>query len=292
MLDNPEIIQPPHPSHPTSHLPIILLHDGGGTCFAYNCLDTIPRALYGIHNPKFWAGEKWEGGIPEMAALYAKMIIELVASPDFPSHGREERRGEGRAKRKKILLGGWSLGGLLSLQVMKELEDIKSSNEEVGVEVVGLLLIDSIYPVSPVPSTPFTPLSSSLPPLGPDATESQKLSRICINQAPAMIRAWTLPVFDELPPAVLIKAKDQVPVWTWKANGQVEKGVSGLDVHRADRELGWGAYRKGWIRDVLPAKGDHFSMFALENMEVITPVIERACRALEVLAERRTGGFR
>lgn len=54
MDTNPETIQPPQPSHAST--PLLLLHDGGGTTFPYHCLPPLPRALYGIHNPRFESG--------------------------------------------------------------------------------------------------------------------------------------------------------------------------------------------------------------------------------------------
>ncbi|CAI4212847.1 unnamed protein product [Parascedosporium putredinis] len=262
--DNPEIIQPPHPSHPTSHLPIILIHDGGGTCFAYCCLDTVPRAMYGIHNPHFWSGDPWTGGIPEMAAAYTKIIRAL-----------------------RFLLGGWSLGGILSLQITKELQ----STPDPDIEIAGLLLIDSMYPVSLSPNgPPYVPISSSLPALAPGATKTQVLSRACMTKAAAMLLAWTAPVLAHpVPPPSSSRPATPSP-WaltlTTGDDGVQTTTVSAIDTHRADRELGWGHYRPGWIRAVYDVPGDHFSMFSIFNAEAMTPVVERACRTLESLAER------
>lgn len=34
-------------------IPVFLIHDGGGTTFAYHCLDPLDRSVYGIFNPIF-----------------------------------------------------------------------------------------------------------------------------------------------------------------------------------------------------------------------------------------------
>ena len=99
-----------------NNTPVFLIHDGGGITFAYNCLESLHRNVYGIKNPLYWSGAKFLGGIPEMGRLYAKLIRKEVLKPTFPGPRNCDESVD-------ILLGGWSLGGLLSMQVAKELED-------------------------------------------------------------------------------------------------------------------------------------------------------------------------
>lgn len=79
---NPILIQPPIPSSNINNrtVPLILIHDGGGTAFQYFLLSPIFRPLYGIANPHFESGEPWSGGLREMAAHYAKLIQMAIPS--------------------------------------------------------------------------------------------------------------------------------------------------------------------------------------------------------------------
>lgn len=245
MDTNPETIQAPQAKHPPSALPLILLHDGGGTTFAYHCLPPLPRAIYAIHNPRFESGGKWEGGICEMARVYAPMIRALVSSPGFP------RRRDGRVE---ILLGGWSLGGYLSLELASLL----------GGMVRGVILVDS-----PFPSGGRRPVHESLPALPPTATRSQRLARECISHAGGNLTGWEVPETNA--PAVLIRATGYVPV-----DGP---GKSPIDVKREEDDLGWEG--RGGVQSVLEVEGHHFDIFDFKRVERTGGVIERACRVLE-----------
>jgi hypothetical protein len=62
---------------PKDALPLVLIHDGGGTVFNYWTIGPLHREVYGIADPAFENGanwEGWEGGIPQMAELYCEMI--------------------------------------------------------------------------------------------------------------------------------------------------------------------------------------------------------------------------
>jgi hypothetical protein len=60
--------------------PLFLLHDGGGTIFNYFLLGELDRAVYGIHDPKFYTDDGWKGGLDEMARLYVTLIESVVQS--------------------------------------------------------------------------------------------------------------------------------------------------------------------------------------------------------------------
>ena len=55
-------------------LPLVLIHDGGGTTFSYFMLGNLRREVWAIHNPRHWTAEPWQGGISEMAAEYIDLI--------------------------------------------------------------------------------------------------------------------------------------------------------------------------------------------------------------------------
>ncbi|GKT94909.1 thioesterase domain-containing protein [Colletotrichum tofieldiae] len=80
-------------------------------------------------------------------------------------------------------------------------------------------------------------------------------------------------VWDRPPRAVLVKAKEHVPMPT--------DGVSQVDLYRADGRLGWDGYCPGFVERVLETEGNHYDMFAWGYIDGITEKIAEACRILE-----------
>ncbi|KAI7978697.1 hypothetical protein EIK77_010603 [Talaromyces pinophilus] len=74
--DNPVIIQ--QERFQASSVPLFLIHDGGGTITSYYSFGDLGRDLYGIYNPRFQDGEKWTGGIVQMAQEYVEMIKTIA----------------------------------------------------------------------------------------------------------------------------------------------------------------------------------------------------------------------
>ena len=56
--------------------PLILIHDGGGTTFAYFTIGRLERDVWAIHSPTFTAAQPWEGGMNGMVRQYIKLIEE------------------------------------------------------------------------------------------------------------------------------------------------------------------------------------------------------------------------
>lgn len=80
MLDNPSLIYegPAIPWLEKQPVPLILLHDGGGTTFSYHCLYPIGRTVYGIQNARLDEGGYWESGISGMASHYIELIEKVM----------------------------------------------------------------------------------------------------------------------------------------------------------------------------------------------------------------------
>lgn len=77
MDPNPALVQTA-PSFKPGAAPLILIHDGGGTTFSYHCLKSLHRTVYAIHNPRFYSGRVWAGGITAMAKVYVEMIRSVL----------------------------------------------------------------------------------------------------------------------------------------------------------------------------------------------------------------------
>ena len=267
---NPSLIQEGPKVAPWKKVtPLVLIHDGGGTIFSYHCLGRLDRPIYGIANPRYHTGESWEGGIPEMARHYVKLIKSVIP-------------------RGKFILGGWSLGGLVSIEIARLIAD------DPALSLVGLIMIDSVYPN-------YHHINNDIP-IVQHAIEWNERTRQetrdsimrCFQDASAMVAKWTPPTWeDEIPdrpigaktiappPVLLLRAELPVPV-----KGE---GVSRVDVRRDDRLLGWGEYRNDLIADVVDLPHcHHFNIFIGEEaLDLATEKINKACRDLEAISSGR-----
>ncbi|KAK5999256.1 putative thioesterase gloN [Cladobotryum mycophilum] len=160
-------------------MPLILIHDGGGTCFSYRLLGQLGRAVYTIENPRFQSGRPWKGGIQEMAEVYVELIRCM--------------RSKGTLPTESFLLGGWSLGGLISLQIAKLLE----GDDEL--RVAGILMIDSVFPATQeqMERAP-QPICANIP---DSKTSWPAETRVAVlrsfKQTAAMLQLWTPPTWDD-----------------------------------------------------------------------------------------------
>ncbi|CAN8096035.1 unnamed protein product [Discula destructiva] len=265
--------------HNISHVPLVLTHDGGGTCVSYYCLDPLGRPTYEIHNPRYFSQKPWQGGIAEMARYYVSLIHKSVP-------------------RGRILLGGWSFGGILSLEMARILADDPYYN------VLGIVMVDSICPGSVVPKDwkggiTFKGQFS-------ERTSQETIERVkwCFAEAIKAISDYKMPSWDEdqrskgcepltsenggrngkdrsthtflrpkCPPAILLRAREAVPI-----NSEAPHSV---DLVRNDRALGWNTYRDGFFQEIVDVPGHHFSIFAFENLDKITECLIEACNKLE-----------
>lgn len=271
-----------------SHVPLVLIHDGGGTCFSYYCLDPLGRPTYEIHNPRYFTQKPWEGGIPEIARYYVSLIHKAVPCG-------------------KIILGGWSFGGILSLAMARLLADDPLYN------VIGIVMVDSICPGS----VKADEWKRGITYKGQfsERTSQETIDRVtwCFSDAVRVIGEYQMPSWDDeqrndddvgprdgvqksgngirshenfdkaiCPPTILLRATDHVPVDS--------DTPSRVDLVRHDRSLGWNGYREGFFKEIVDVPGHHFSIFAFENIEKITEGLIKACSKLERLHHEKSLG--
>ncbi|KAF2225407.1 Alpha/Beta hydrolase protein [Elsinoe ampelina] len=243
-------IQPPEDP---SRTPLFLIHDGGGTIFSYHLLDDLSRPVYGISNPNFETGEPWSS-MSEVAELYASFIRDVHPS----GH---------------ILLGGWSLGGMIAVQIAHLL----ATTPESTLHIKGLLFIDTPCPRYPSPKGKTV---ASAPPSFASTTSQAMRDKIakCMGNSRSLVVDWSLPAFRDTkpPPTVLLKSKEWVlPPGTGE--------VAGVDFVRDEPDLGWGRWDMGFIKETYEVEGDHYGVFKFEHLEDVSEKVKRACDLLDGL---------
>ncbi|KAI1975158.1 hypothetical protein LOZ53_005739 [Ophidiomyces ophidiicola] len=266
--------------------PLVLIHDGGGTAVSYFYLESLDRTVYAIQNPRFYSREPWLGGLPEMGRVYACLIRRVVASGP-------------------LILGGWSLGGMLALEVANVLT--RSSD----IQVLGIAMIDSVHPLKvSAPSANVVPYQVEYS--DSSRAETRELVAHCMNMAVAMASSWVLPVWKgcpdqqllqdrkeleatlssrmpaeysqvcdvtemdvpwrdlppPLPPTVLLRCNDYVPVHPAADNANP---IARVDVVREQEKLGWDDYGYDFISVVLDIPGHHYNIFHKDHVSSRMP---------------------
>jgi pimeloyl-ACP methyl ester carboxylesterase len=75
MDTNPSLVQEAR-NRPASSIPLVLIHDGGGTTFGYYLLGELhpARELWAIHNPNYKSSRPYPKTMEEIARDYIRMI--------------------------------------------------------------------------------------------------------------------------------------------------------------------------------------------------------------------------
>ncbi|KAK6359047.1 hypothetical protein TWF696_000218 [Orbilia brochopaga] len=266
MVQNPSIIQPYGDG-----IPLVLIHDGGGTTYPYYGLKNLERPVYGIHNPRFYSCRPFSGGIVEMAKIYTQMIELLGISGPF-------------------IVGGWSLGGLIALEITKLLGTYPYG------PVAGTIMIDTPCPVA-----------SSVPAAQPIIRfhdhcrlETKLLVHLNMKVAVKMVDKYQPPLhavdwdyaddqdctlLDErsdvrlIPYVVLLRARERVQ--TFEDDTSTPANQARVDYFRDFEALGWERAERQIISKVLPIPGNHFDIFLEENIESTSVTLHEACDTIE-----------
>ncbi len=224
----------------------------------------LDRPVYGIANPRFYAAKQWTS-IAEMGRHYARLVKTVV--PSGP-----------------VLLGGWSLGGMLALEVAKVLAD------DPDLRVVGMVMIDSVCTLAPPggwvdPPAPVVVRKFEW--TDNTRVETRVAIERCFIESGRMAWSGSPPTWEAEskgvrrarrmpPPAMLLRSQDAVPV---------EGGILAVDLYREDRRLGWDNYRKGLFSRIVDIPGHHFSVFVEQHLDKVSSELRLACNALEDMME-------
>ena len=127
----------------STQYPLFVIHDGSGLIDYYERLSDIDRNIWGIHNPNFLSEQQWKS-VSDMATAYSSFVMSVTKGPLLLG---------GEYRPPPVLrvwtysyfsIIGWSFGGVVAYEIAKQLS-------VAGVEVKGLLLIDSPSPMNHVP---------------------------------------------------------------------------------------------------------------------------------------------
>ncbi|KZV60680.1 ketoacyl-synt-domain-containing protein [Peniophora sp. CONT] len=234
--------------------PLFLVHDGSGIVDYLTRVEPLGRPLWGLNNPRFLDDQPW-ASLEAMASAYVSHILEAVGSSD-----------------PKLILGGWSFGGVVAFEAARQLRAR-------GMPVRGVLLIDSPPPRTHVPlndaliasvsASTGRPSSSDLAPLV--ARQFTLNSRLLgaygagVSKGPFLEQVVLLRSSDGLR-----LADDRVLVPRWLAD-------------RRDTRVcvqGWEELL-GHKITVLPIPGNHFEAFSPQNVGQVSRAIAEGAGLLD-----------
>ncbi|KFX95304.1 hypothetical protein V490_03935 [Pseudogymnoascus sp. VKM F-3557] len=250
MDTNPSLVQEAR-NRPASSIPLVLIHDGGGTTFGYYLLGELhpARELWAIHNPNYKSSRPYPKTMQEIARDYIRMIESSGI------HG-------------PIYLGGWSLGGLLSAVIANELS---KSTAPVSFSLAGLLLIESPFHRPHADCPPVRTLNFAHLP--------QHVSN-CLNGCTDMLKEWAMPTTGPegwLPRAVLIRSTQRVEAGAGESSALPAR----IDLSRDDKILWWGHIGQDFIIETIDVESNHYNIFAMNKIEEVTWAINRALQILD-----------
>uniref|UniRef100_L2FIA7 Thioesterase domain-containing protein n=1 Tax=Colletotrichum fructicola (strain Nara gc5) TaxID=1213859 RepID=L2FIA7_COLFN len=234
--------------------PLFLIHDASGNILSYLKLGFLgdARKVYGISDPHFGhEGGSWLS-LDQLARHYIKLVKKVMLRGD-------------------ILLGGWSFGGIVAIQMAHML-----AAEGRGLVCSGLILIDTIYlsPSRSLGSGANSNLAPSMPiNVTPDTRDEILVSLVRCHM---LCSSWLPPSWAccRVPRAVLIKATDPISgqpehlaehLGDRDPTGDRNLGLCRLDAQRHQFDLGWSETQPGLVTAVIDTPGHHYALFSDEN---------------------------
>ena len=134
-------------SPPTSRLILFLFPDGSGSASSYaalaSAIDTSSIAVYGLNCPWRKTGAEMTRLGVTMATMVARYVIEVRRLVQQQQHSQTTKsQGNLPASAPFIALGGWSAGGILALEAVRQLQQ-----QPGAIKISQLILFDSPNPI-------------------------------------------------------------------------------------------------------------------------------------------------
>ncbi|KAF2022593.1 hypothetical protein EK21DRAFT_119594 [Setomelanomma holmii] len=230
-------------------IPLFLFHDASGTISSYYNLGLMGRDVYAIADSRM-ESDTYES-LQEKSRRHYAAIKSLVP--------------EGR-----ILVGGWSLGGMIALQVAW----IFARDPKVKVD--GIIMVDSPFPDyrHVVYIGPESLISEDGP--TPVTNKFEESILRSVN----MLHNWRPPVWrrEGQPYTAMLCATERVINEDYPA-------LSFIDQFRNSPTLGWDERASSVVIDnSYPIQGHHFNVFELKNVASVTETIATLAVNIERLA--------
>ncbi|KAF2158308.1 hypothetical protein M409DRAFT_38353 [Zasmidium cellare ATCC 36951] len=215
-------------------IPLVLFHDASGTISSYYGLGSLGRDVYAIADPQI--GSDKHESLTSMSRRYYAAIKKIIP--------------EGR-----ILVGGWSLGGMIALQVAWIFA------RDTRTEVVGVIMVDSPFPA--YLGLLAIDLDSPTSEHGPDQARNQ-LEKAMLRTV-NMLQDWRTPVWrqKQRPATVMLCAKQCVACESQPALGLI-------DQFRDSPTLGWNERAGSLIDKSYSIEGQHFDIFQSANVSAVS----------------------
>ncbi|KAI1439581.1 Alpha/Beta hydrolase protein [Annulohypoxylon stygium] len=231
--DDPDFSDPP---------PLVLIHDGGGTTINYYFLEDLNRHVWGISNERLVEDSAWPGGINQMAEVYADLIqAELPHGP--------------------LILGGWSIGGIIALEMAKAL----AGNTDF--RVLGVVMIDTFHPLAR--DIGISQDTTAIEWGEATTEESKQITLKSIRNCTKFAQKWGRDSLNgpekstDSPPVILLCASE------------------GYCISTSEDKLGWENYQHDFFAHVMKVPGNHHNLFADENVDGLTEQLSEVCELLE-----------
>ena len=235
--------------------PLCLIHDGSGLVRMYSKLQDLDRNMYAFFDPHFSETKSPFSKLAQMAAQYA-LNLSRTNMPSVILGGTYKAVTPFYAFSVVTYnRTGWSFGGIVAYEACQQLANL-------GVEVKGLVLIDSPYPVDhePLPA----PVISHVTKSGPTTIASGGVLANEFERNASLLGAYQAsPLSEKLGiKTVMLRSEDTLDTealcgvkYDWLSSQQARdeaiaqwEGLLGQDVQ------------------VLPIPGNHFEAFAPKNV--------------------------
>ncbi|KAM0544995.1 hypothetical protein ACHAPJ_011576 [Fusarium lateritium] len=237
--------------------PLCLFHDGSGQIGMYKRLRGHDRTTYAFFDPKFeFYGEKrsFYPSLVLMAEDYVSMIISKV-----------------RHRTSPLILGGWSFGGVVAYEAARLLA-IR------GVDVKGLVLIDSPNPINHIP-LPAPIVDSITRPAGQSGAMNALKQEFLSNAS--LLGSYKPEVFSRVTGSplrtVILRSQNTLDT---EAHFGVRYDWLSQQEARDDAIVAWENLVGGAV-EVLPIPGNHFEPFSEDKIDETAAQLWKACQSIE-----------
>lgn len=251
---NPEVIR-----YAPGRTPLMLIHDGGGTAFAYYSLGNLERTVIGVHCPGLQEG-KGIVSVQHAANEYAAIARQYLKQ-SCPGHS-------------KLVVGGWSLGGTISITMAAIFPDL----------VAGVVTIDTTPPgvggltAQQAESVLLHPWSRTdgihglvrrQLQLNTRASFSNQEYKTTVRVSAVNVPVYVICAMDSFRPPESLELPDSCSEWL--LNFKRPKAA----------EVTWKALLGERLLGVQTIPGNHWTMFTPVNAKTTTEALRRGLDAIE-----------